>query len=543
MRALLDRLPPESPLREQLCRAEAAEGRGRWDEARAGYDGVLHRLGPTASASAAATLVRRIARCLLEEPDFSAALDCIELASFISRAAGDDVGTAHATNLRAIVHHQRGDVATAEALCREARVQAQAAGSDALVAMLDQNLGIFASVRGDLDLARGHYEASLAGYRALGLERPQGPLLNNLGMLYTDVGDWRAAERSFAQAIGIARDAGDVPARFRTEANRVELYVSQRRYRKARQLCRRLVAIRRDAGTAEGGWVGEMHKHMGVVAREMGDDAAAGRHFDVAMRVARQREDLLLTAEIQRELAVLHQRRGRHQETLEALNRAHALFTQLSARHELTDVARRLGRLESQFLCIVRRWGSSIESKDRNTQGHCTRVADLACALARDAGMDERILLWLRMGALLHDVGKVTVPDAILTKTGPLTPSEQAVMRLHPITGEALLTGIDFPWDIRPMIRHHHERWDGTGYPDRLRGEEIPLAARLLTIVDVYDALTSARSYRPAFAPDDAVGLMRADSGTIFDPRLLDVFLSHTVRRVRHSGAMLRLSA
>ena len=104
-------------------------------------------------------------------------------------------------------------------------------------------------------------------------------------------------------------------------------------------------------------------------------------------------------------------------------------------------------------------------------------------------------------------------------------------MREHPARGEMLIAGVGFPWDIRPMIRHHHERWDGRGYPDRLAGLQIPLAARILCIADVFDALTSTRSYRAAYSTQEAAALMRADSGTAFDPTLLGVFLGQTLAR------------
>jgi HD-GYP domain-containing protein (c-di-GMP phosphodiesterase class II) len=152
--------------------------------------------------------------------------------------------------------------------------------------------------------------------------------------------------------------------------------------------------------------------------------------------------------------------------------------------------------------------------------------------LARDVGMDEHTLLWFRMGALLHDVGKIDVPQEILNKPSALTEEELAVMREHPARGEALMAGIGFPWDIRPMIRHHHERWDGRGYPDRLAGAQIPRAARILCIADVFDALTTTRSYRKAYSPGVAAQLMWGDAGTMFDPVLLGIFLERTLKRV-----------
>jgi putative nucleotidyltransferase with HDIG domain len=153
--------------------------------------------------------------------------------------------------------------------------------------------------------------------------------------------------------------------------------------------------------------------------------------------------------------------------------------------------------------------------------------------------MGESDLKWFRMGALLHDVGKVSVPAEILNKAGKLDDTEWAVMSRHPVTGVELLEGVEFPWDVRPMIRHHHERWDGKGYPDRIGGEEIPFAARILTVADVWDALTTTRSYRPAYDARKAFGIMKEESGTTFDPELLPLFESV----LESMGAAVRLAA
>jgi putative nucleotidyltransferase with HDIG domain len=147
-------------------------------------------------------------------------------------------------------------------------------------------------------------------------------------------------------------------------------------------------------------------------------------------------------------------------------------------------------------------------------------VTEYAVRLAEAAGFDERTLFWFRMGALLHDVGKLVVPSEVLNKPGMLTPEERRLMEHHPVAGVELVAGIDFPWDIRPMIRHHHEWWNGSGYPDKLAGADIPLAARILCIADVYDALTTDRPYRPAYTHERAIEIMEADAGRLFDPSL-----------------------
>jgi putative nucleotidyltransferase with HDIG domain len=174
---------------------------------------------------------------------------------------------------------------------------------------------------------------------------------------------------------------------------------------------------------------------------------------------------------------------------------------------------------------------------DDYTRWHCTRVADAATELARDAGLTDEQLVWFRTGALLHDIGKLHIPKAILEKPGALTPEEMEVVQQHPVVGVAMVAQLPLPWDVRPMVRHHHERWDGTGYPDRLARKSIPKTARILCIADVYDAMTHERPYHPAHTPDEAMLLMRAERGRMFDPELLDLFLSRTLPRLRFAVA------
>ena len=206
------------------------------------------------------------------------------------------------------------------------------------------------------------------------------------------------------------------------------------------------------------------------------------------------------------------------------LNESHALYTRLKAQHRVAQVEKRNAALEARFLEMAHQWGDSIESKDHYTQGHCQRVAFFACVLADSTGMDSRSLFWFRLGALLHDIGKIIVPTEVLNKAGDLSDEEWAIMKRHPEAGLELVADIDFPGDVRAIIRNHHERWDGNGYPDRLKGEEIPFAARILCVADVYDALTTARSYRDCLTHARAAQVMRESTGQ-FDPDLLESFL------------------
>lgn len=502
--------------------ARRAEREGRWLDARLGYERVLAALHPEDDARAG--LLRAVARTYLSEGRPLEARDSYTLARRVAQELGHPGDEAHAINGLAIVEQQTGQLDAAESLYEEARAFAAAAGDDRLVAMLEQNLGTIASIRGQLTVALERYQASLERYRRTGMLEHAGPVLNNLAMLYTDLADWPAAEAAYEQARSVYQELGDDPMLRRIDVNQAGLWLARGDLARARARCEQLLALPANTGAP---WLGDVHKHQGVVCREAGDLARADAHLRRAATIAEETHDTLLAAETAREQAELYWRQARHADTLQALNRAHGLFWQLRAQRELVAIQRRNARLEERFLEIARRWGESIESKDMYTQGHCERVAEVACQLARRVGFDERTLFWFRIGALLHDVGKLIVPSSVLNKPGRLTEEEWSVMQQHPEAGVALLADIDFAWDVRPMVRNHHERWDGLGYPDRLAGEAIPLSARILCIADVYDALTTTRPYRDGFPHERAVQVMtEMCAAGHFDPVLFDTFLA-----------------
>jgi HD-GYP domain-containing protein (c-di-GMP phosphodiesterase class II) len=177
------------------------------------------------------------------------------------------------------------------------------------------------------------------------------------------------------------------------------------------------------------------------------------------------------------------------------------------------------------FLGTIGALAASIDAKDSYTRGHSQRVALLASELALAAGFDEYGAERVRIAGLLHDVGKIGVAEAVLRKVGRLTPDEFEQIKQHPRIGERILADIPFLEDIVPGVLHHHERYDGKGYPDGLAGESIPLIARILTVADSFDAMSSSRSYRPALSRAAVLEEMRQCKGTQFDPALVDLFV------------------
>lgn len=167
----------------------------------------------------------------------------------------------------------------------------------------------------------------------------------------------------------------------------------------------------------------------------------------------------------------------------------------------------------------------TIEAKDPYTEGHCDRLSKYSVALAEKLGLPDDLMIALRRGGLIHDIGKLAVPERILLKPGPLDAEERRIMEQHTIIGERICAPLRSFRNVLPIIRHHHEKWDGSGYPDGLKGEAIPLTARILQITDIYDALTTTRPYRQALPVPDALAIMRAEAGRgWWDESLLNEF-------------------
>jgi len=178
----------------------------------------------------------------------------------------------------------------------------------------------------------------------------------------------------------------------------------------------------------------------------------------------------------------------------------------------------RTAELHASYMATVRALANAVEARDAYTGHHAERVAAYGLELARSAGLAVANDPQTEFGFLLHDVGKVAVPDAILFKPAPLTAEERVLMERHPVIGWEILRGIEFLGDAKLVVRHHHEHWDGTGYPDGLAGDDIPIAARVFSVADTLDALTTDRPYRPAGTFADARELIAAASGTQFCP-------------------------
>jgi putative nucleotidyltransferase with HDIG domain len=465
------------------------------------YDTAIATADRTGERTILAEALRRLAVMRHLRNESTEARQLCSRSYSVACDAGNDLLAAEALNTLGGLDVQTGAIEDA----RSNFLQALARGGESreLRARVEQNLGIVANIQGNLDDAVAHYEGSLEAYRASNDEHGCAIAYANLGIAHTDLRQYERAEGYFQRSYEIAERAGDAHLQGQCLVNHAEVHVVRGRYEDARLNAEAALAIfdQLDARSDKS----EAYRIIGMVYRETGRAALAESRLRSAIELAVSAGSVLNEAEASCELALLYQAMGRNQEALTLLNAAHRLFRRLDARVDLVYVGGKVSELETTYFAVVLEWGQSIESTDSYTFGHCERVAQHAMAVAGVVGLDDTSQTTIRLGAYLHDLGKVRVPHEILNKPGPLTQDEFAVVQMHPIWGLELLAAVEFPWDLKPIIRWHHERYDGTGYPDRLRGDEIPIAAQIVGIVDVFDALSTARPYRPALSREAAL--------------------------------------
>src|SRR2546428_13848 len=503
-----------------LHEARGRERAGCIPEAMACYESAIAAAEKSREHAVLAEALRRLAVVRYQRDDSARARELCQRSYDVARQIDNDLLAAEALNTLGVLDLKTGSLEGARMnFLRALELGGQ---SRELWARVEQNLGILANIQGELYEALTRYGRSLEAYRGAGDEHGCAIAYHNLGMVSADRQLYDEADRYFAQSHEIAERVGDVYLQALCLVNRAELHVARQRFEDARRDSEAALALYDQVGAQ--GAKADAYRVIGMLYRETGRLALAESRLRSAIEVAVASGSVLNEAEASRELALLYQATGRNQEALTMLNAAYGLFRRVDARRDLVNVGGRLAELEGTYLAMVREWGESIESSDSYTFGHCERVARNAVAVARALGLDDLEQTTIRLGAYLHDVGKLRVPHEILNKPGPLTHEEAETVQMHPIWGIELLGDVEFPWDIKPIIRWHHERYDGTGYPDRLQGEEIPLSAQIVGIADVYDALTTERPYRTAFSRKAALAKIKGSRG-LWSPAVYNAFI------------------
>jgi HD-GYP domain-containing protein (c-di-GMP phosphodiesterase class II) len=522
---------------ELMASARDAFHRGAWDEAIASYEGALPLVPEGEDPATRAELLRRLGTVHRDRGELDRALERYTSSLAVAERAALPGLRAQALNAIGCIEMRRGRCRLATGTFRRAREVAEGIGDDHLLAMIAQNAGIVAQIEGNVPAALGSYRSALERYRRLEDEASACGALTNMGMAHVDLGEWDAAEACYREAAELAGRVGQATVTGTLELNRAELYLRTGRYAEARESCERSLRLYQRLRAKQG--IAEAYRYHGMLFRDTGEPEQADAHFALSLGLAETAQDPLLQAETQVEWAILHLQQERPEDGLLRLNRALAIFREIQARREAGDVKRRLERIQEVYLSAVLRWtaGRSRTAEPLET-GSPQRGAEYAARLAAAVGVAGWDLTWLRIGALLRDVGHLALPPEVLGRAEAFTQEERELVRVHATLGEAMVAQLDFPEEIRPVVRGHHEHWDGTGYPDGLEGEEIPLAARIVSVADAYDALTTPRSFRPAHAPDAALRAMEHDCRGRFDPGLFRVF-----RRMVEEGEMEGVAA
>ena len=474
-------------------------------------------------------LLRWIARTYEVDADYATAADCAERAVATAELGDDRNALGHALNVLAAVRWRQGDLDDAERLFHEALEarhehhrsaapgrrddQPRIAGEDPR--RLPRGAPLLrggARARAPAFAARQHpRHAEQPGHRQHGAA----PARRGGGCVHRGADDRQRARRALDPdpARGELRRAADREGRLR--GGEAPLRPRDGARGASRRLARQRARRRRSTASSRARRATSPQAEAHLVARAR--DGARGER----PRARGRREPRARRAVRSRSAATARRCRRSTARTPASRSSARATSSPTSAG------AWRGSRATSSTSC-----GSGASRSNRRT---CTRrVTASAWPISparwrRRPGSTRASLFWFRIGALLHDVGKLIVPAEVLNKPGKLTDEEWALMRQHPAAGVEMLADVEFPWDVAPMVRSHHERWDGQGYPDGLAGEEIPLAARILCIADVYDALTTERSYKRAFSHLEAMEIMRRESGA--------PVRSAAVREVRGAGA------
>ena len=503
-----------------ITAARRAELAGEWNDAEQGYTDALRRIQAGEQPERGPEILRWLGRVHFERGEYEQAGIAFESSLVAAQRLNLRKECASALNAMAVVAQFRGTLDVAEALYERAGIIAEEVSADRLSAMIDMNIGTLASVRGDIGTSLMRYQSAHDRFRKLNDSRGAGLVLNNIAILHSEVGEWAAAELSFNASFQLAERESDHATMGKIECGRADLFLKRQQYERARESCERAFRTFTRLGSDSG--LGAVHRYYGILYRETGKAQMAHVHFSLALKLARTCDSMLLEAETESERAKLYLNERQHRHALRSLNHAHRLYMELDARREILDLRRRLDRMQDVYLQALEMWNQDAPTDDDRGPRRGRRVAEYALKLA-DA-LEYKGTDWLKIGAHMHDIGNSGLPKDVLEKPGPLTAEEWQLVQQHTLLGSEIVNELEFPIELRPMIRNHHEHFDGTGYPDALRGDEIPVAARILCIADAFDALTSDRSYRPAFSTEQALHVMQSESGRVYDPDMFEVF-------------------
>lgn len=384
-----------------------------------------------------------------------------------------------------------------------------------------KNLSMILNNIATLQLAKRQYQEALDfADRALQIVKEIGPKvrqyypLSTLGETYAAMGDHQTALDLFQQAHSIATEAGVRLMEMNMLLELGKIHFELEQDTQAIDYLDQALAIANESEAKTHMY--KCHQALARIFTRQGDDAIASRHFEKFLSIKKEVFSQDVDIKIEGLKAIYETELARKKAETYSLKNIELEQMIAESTHELAHA----------YDVTFEGWVKALEMRHYDTLGHSVRVVDLTMKLASALGVveqEERI--HIRRGALLHDIGKMAIPDEILGKQGPLTEEQKEIMQKHTEYSVQMLSGIDFLELAMDIPKYHHEKWDGTGYPYGIKGEQIPLSARIFSVVDVYDALSSDRPYRKAWSKKRSLEYIQEQSGKHFDPRIVEVFL------------------
>jgi putative nucleotidyltransferase with HDIG domain len=372
--------------------------------------------------------------------------------------------------------------------------------------------------------------------------------LNNIGITLIEKERYEEARGNLFQALEVAGTVKDESLMVILNLNLADLSLKLDSPVDALKYCRTAEAHLEGKGVKNSQLV-EAKKLAGRVAIHEERFADAGKLFDEALEICEQLKLRFTRAEVLFEKGRMLLKLDKHMEALQTLEDAFHQFQHLDITNRVEKTEHLIKSIEDLYLKVFEAMANKVDQKDPYTKGHSDRVAGLVLHLAQKLGLTDSEIKEVVAGALLHDIGKLRISNDILKKKGKLTGEEFSLIKNHPDLGAQILSEVHIPWDVIPLIRYHHEQFDGSGYPCGLNRESIPRGARIICIADVFDALTSDRPYRKAFSPEEALQIMKAEMARAFDPVMLDTFeallesgeIDNIINRKTDSDEMYRI--
>lgn len=510
-------------------KGKAYASQGKLDEAIGEYQKTLKFCRDSGQLKTRSENFVQIGQLLAKQGDHDRALGYLQRAIGAYRRLDDKVGMCKALRNLGVVYVELGEFEEAEVTYHSAIAQARETGDQILYADLVNNLGTIMNMKGNRQEALTYYLESLSIYKTHDEIRKAAYTENNLAISFAEQGMNQEAFDYFRRAYDIATNIKDASLTLIVDINLADLYLKKGALSEAKQHCRKAEQYLVETGLRNGHLV-ETRKTAGKIAFQEKQYETALKQFNDAYETSREIGTQFLEAEVLLERGKLYAAMERHFDALNDLESSYRMYTDLHAHGKREQTEQVIDSVEQLYLDVFDTMARDVDLKDQYTKGHSDRVSSLALLLAREVGLRGSMLKTIVAASLLHDLGKIKVDDHILKKAGKLTDEEFRAIKKHPELGVELLRGKDFPWDVKPLILSHHERIDGGGYPQGLKGENIPLGARIICIADVFDALTSDRVYRAAFDVEKALHIMEDEVGTAFDSVLLGRF-TDMVRR------------